>query len=743
MLKKALIIMLLGIALTFSLTAEDISFNKVNDFAFAQTYNTPECIKIRDGYLYATTSHGLEIFEIDGSNNLEKISMVIAPSPYRFLIKDNFIYLHNYQRDDYQFANYKIYQINISDPYDPSIVNTLDFGNDKRITSMNIFDDKLNFQLMQNGDIVENNIYSLPGLEQVGELPLDLEPNKINNNLALDWNNEVGQIGYYSIYNTSDLCNPIYLGDIDLSQVALHAKTLNDSIAVISDSEKVTFWNISDPANWELISNYQSSNVLHWFDNFSIMENYLLLLNYSGFEILNIEDLNNIELVDDIIAYDSVVANCHTNNNIFLASGRDGIQKYSFNNEFIEYIESYYEYPSFYHSYSYQNYLFVQSSRHGVYLFDVSDPLQPVEIETTLLADKYKVIQGKNNLIWVMDFTDYSYKIFDISNPEAPILRNTIPVGDWLQISWSCLRFDGSNIDEVYLFFMDPTRIEKYDISEPGEPQLLFDYSLSTQGYAFSVKDGYGYIAEPTSDSNNLYILEGLEENEPYISTTLENFSPSYEDFYLQLLGDKLFTRNEPIKSYELSNPLEPEFLYQLEYDTQGRLNSHNDYLVGKQANYLPIYDISNVQNTIVPAEMILELISAAYGCNFFEIDGQEYMFVVEVSAIEVFEINNTSNIGELEVVDMGTNLSNYPNPFNPETTINFSLNEAGPVELAIYNIKGQKIKTLVNETLPAQNYNIVWNGRDDNNQQVSSGVYFYRMNTSTYTSTRKMILMK
>jgi hypothetical protein len=191
------------------------------------------------------------------------------------------------------------------------------------------------------------------------------------------------------------------------------------------------------------------------------MENYLLLLNYSGFEILNIEDLNNIELVDDIIAYDSVVANCHTNNNIFLASGRDGIQKYSFNNEFIEYIESYYEYPSFYHSYSYQNYLFVQSSRHGVYLFDVSDPLQPVEIETTLLADKYKVIQGKNNLIWVMDFTDYSYKIFDISNPEAPILRNTIPVGDWLQISWSCLRFDGSNIDEVYLFFMDPTRIEK------------------------------------------------------------------------------------------------------------------------------------------------------------------------------------------------------------------------------------------------------------------------------------------
>ncbi|MDY6914825.1 MAG: C25 family cysteine peptidase [Candidatus Cloacimonadota bacterium] len=85
----------------------------------------------------------------------------------------------------------------------------------------------------------------------------------------------------------------------------------------------------------------------------------------------------------------------------------------------------------------------------------------------------------------------------------------------------------------------------------------------------------------------------------------------------------------------------------------------------------------------------------------------------------------------------------NYPNPFNPETTINFSIKEAGHVKLEIYNIKGQKIKTLVNSNLEANSYNLVWNGRDDNNQQVSSGVYFYRMNTPTYTSTRKMILMK
>ncbi|MDY6916295.1 MAG: T9SS type A sorting domain-containing protein [Candidatus Cloacimonadota bacterium] len=741
---KNFILIILILLSTVMLTASEISFNKVNDFAFAQTYNTPECIKVRDEYLYATTTHGLEIFEIDDNNDLEKISMVIAPCPYRFLIKEDYIYLHNYQRDNYGFANYKLYQIDISDPYNPAIVNTLDFGNDKRISNMNIFDDKLNFQLVKNGNIVENNIYSLPDLEIVGELPLDLQPVKVNDNLALAFNIEVGQTGYYSIYNTSDLCNPIFLGDIDLSQMVLHTKTLNDSIAIISDQEQVTFWNISDPANWEIVSSYQSSHILHWYKNLSLMDNYLMLLNFSGFEIINIENLNNIELVDDIIAYDSVVALCQNSNNIFLASAEEGIQKYSFSNSSIEHIENFFDYSSFSsYSYSYQDYIFVQSDRHGVHLFDVSEPLQSIEIETTLLADKYKVMQGKNNLIWVMDFTDYSYKIFDISNPEAPSLRNTIPVGDLHQISWSYFRFDGSNTDEVYLYFMDPIRIEKYDISEPGEPQLLFDYSLPTQGKAFFVKNGFGYISEVVSGTNNLIILEGLEENEPYISTTLENFSPPNEDFYMQLIGDTFFTRNKPVKAYELSNPLNPEFLYQLQYNTMNSLSSHNEYLFGKQANYIPIYNISNVQNTIVPAEMILELISPSYDCNFIEINGQKYMFVVEVSAIEVFEMNDASIVEDIVVENNSISLSNYPNPFNPATTIFFNLTQDSQVDLSVYNIKGQLVKKLKTEYLPAGQHSVEWNGTNRNNKSVSSGIYFYKIKTEHKTVTKKMLLLE
>jgi flagellar hook assembly protein FlgD len=70
-------------------------------------------------------------------------------------------------------------------------------------------------------------------------------------------------------------------------------------------------------------------------------------------------------------------------------------------------------------------------------------------------------------------------------------------------------------------------------------------------------------------------------------------------------------------------------------------------------------------------------------------------------------------------------------------------MSEAGMVNIEIYNIKGQRVKTLVSEDMEAGNHSLVWNGRDNNNNPVSSGVYFYKMVTGKYTSTKKMILMK
>jgi len=85
----------------------------------------------------------------------------------------------------------------------------------------------------------------------------------------------------------------------------------------------------------------------------------------------------------------------------------------------------------------------------------------------------------------------------------------------------------------------------------------------------------------------------------------------------------------------------------------------------------------------------------------------------------------------------------NYPNPFNPVTSINYQLASDAHVTLTVYDIMGQKICTVVNEDQSAGFRAVVWDGRDNYNNSVSSGVYFYRLHAGNYIQTRKMILMR
>lgn len=89
------------------------------------------------------------------------------------------------------------------------------------------------------------------------------------------------------------------------------------------------------------------------------------------------------------------------------------------------------------------------------------------------------------------------------------------------------------------------------------------------------------------------------------------------------------------------------------------------------------------------------------------------------------------------------TGLANYPNPFNPETTISFNLKQDTDVELSVYNIKGQKVKQLLKGDLAKGNHKVTWNGRDKNDTPVGSGVYFYKITASGKTKTNKFILLK
>jgi len=85
----------------------------------------------------------------------------------------------------------------------------------------------------------------------------------------------------------------------------------------------------------------------------------------------------------------------------------------------------------------------------------------------------------------------------------------------------------------------------------------------------------------------------------------------------------------------------------------------------------------------------------------------------------------------------------NYPNPFNPETNISFDLKDDAHVNLEIYNVKGQRVKQIINSQISAGKHSVVWNGKDDNDKTVSSGINFYKFKTEDYQATKKMLLLK
>jgi hypothetical protein len=85
----------------------------------------------------------------------------------------------------------------------------------------------------------------------------------------------------------------------------------------------------------------------------------------------------------------------------------------------------------------------------------------------------------------------------------------------------------------------------------------------------------------------------------------------------------------------------------------------------------------------------------------------------------------------------------NYPNPFNLSTTIEFSLPRRSDVKLAIYNVLGERIRTLISESLPAGSYRTQWNGTDKRGQTVASGVYLYELTAGEFSLHKKMVVVK
>jgi hypothetical protein len=169
-----------------------------------------------------------------------------------------------------------------------------------------------------------------------------------------------------------------------------------------------------------------------------------------------------------------------------------------------------------------------------------------------------------------------------------------------------------------------------------------------------------------------------------------------------------------------------------------------NGNLVGSEGILNHNADIRATKPVIASDSQNAYIAWAEYSYHDFYASGRDEP-PMDISGLYLQKMNNLPVSNDDPVIpSVSITLDqNYPNPFNPETTIKYFLPSPSDVKLEIFNIKGQLVKTLVNEKQTTGKFSVKWNGKDDSDKHVASGVYFYRLDTSQKSITKKMVLLK
>ncbi len=236
----------------------------------------------------------------------------------------------------------------------------------------------------------------------------------------------------------------------------------------------------------------------------------------------------------------------------------------------------------------------------------------------------------------------------------------------------------------------------------------------------------------------NVYLDDNFVEQVTQTSYSFSGFAAGDYEVYVTAVYDEGESAPSNTEAFSITLPA-PENLTAISVGLDVELNwtaperSLNEYKIYRDNIEIATTTETNYLDEGVPAGEYTYGVSAFYSGDY-------------ESEITEVVLNHTGN-GPNQIPQITEIKSIYPNPFNPETNINFSLKNASYVNISIFNMKGQKVRTLVSKDLEAGNHLVSWNGTDSFGKAVSSGVYFTFMDVhddlTDYTSVKKVILLK
>lgn len=308
--------------------------------------------------------------------------------------------------------------------------------------------------------------------------------------------------------------------------------------------------------------------------------------------------------------------------------------------------------------------------------------------------------------------------------------------------------------------------LESYYTSAFDEVGLPYDlWDVSSQGRVEANLLDYSIVVWFTGDgrSSPSLSIEDIQDIEDYIDSGNKGLFLTSQD-----IVQTLTERNEPEDIYFLENYVKANYeLLATEHILEGvdgdiigngmRLATAGGGGAANQTSQdalIPIGDAAVCFNyTPEQAAAVYHELEGsrivAFGFGFEAVNGDlsGYNSRPEVLSAVLNYLYGVTDVPEFNEPDniplTATLAQNYPNPFNANTNISFRLVRSSNIELSVYNLAGQKVKTLQSGKLPIGNYTILWDGADRDGNEVSSGVYFYRLTGSDFSYVKRMTLMK
>jgi choice-of-anchor B domain-containing protein len=386
----------------------------------------------------------------------------------------------------------------------------------------------------------------------------------------------------------------------------------------------------------------------------------------------------------------------------------------------------------------------------GVYVIDVSNSANPIEV-TKILGVPGFDLKPFGHYLYTCDSnnTGYDSRIIDLSNPAVPVVLPTT--------FHSCHTI---SISTRGVMFTNYVGVRIYDlVNDPTHPDSLF-YIQTNAGHDTTPRGDRLYdfagarmniwsVSDPSAPS-----LIGWDDN-PLVQY-YHGGDESKDHDYLYMCDEFAVTPTPDIVIYDISDPSIPTRIGSIN-DLTSRV--HQLYVVGDLmfVGYytagFKVFDISNPWAPVLADEFDTspfqtetgsDLYSGAYNAYPFAPSGIVYV-ADWPTGLYLFSVEG--HTGQVTAAQdsppTATLAQNFPNPFNPSTTIAFELARREHVMLRVYDVRGSLVQTLVDETLAAGAHTAPWSGVDASGQAVASGVYYYQLDAGPTSLTRRMVLLK